>query len=60
MKKNPSRKKYDEPRPGFRRWTMYVDIKLFEQFKKIAQLENKSLIDALKEAMENWTYVEEK
>lgn len=58
MKKSDVPRKYDAPRPGFRRWTVQVEIKLFEEFKEVARKENKSLIDAVREAMENWTYVE--
>lgn len=50
---------YDEPRPGYVRWCTYVDIKLLEAFKKVAIKENKSFMDAVKEALENWTYAEE-
>lgn len=59
MRKSQIPRKYDDPRPGYRRWTVQVDMKLFNDFKKMADKEGKTLIDAMKEAMENWTYTEE-
>lgn len=59
MRKSEIPRKYDAPRPGYRRWTTQVEIKLFNEFRKTAEKEGKTLIDAIKEAMENWTYVDE-
>jgi hypothetical protein len=53
--KKPLRKR-DAPRPGYKRWTTQVRIDLFEDFMKVAANEDKVLIDAVEEALENWTY----
>jgi hypothetical protein len=53
--KKPLRKP-DAPRPGYKRWTTQVKIDLFEDFMKVAANEDKVLIDAVEEALENWTY----
>ena len=53
--RKPARK-YDAPRPGYRRWTTQVRLNLFEDFVKVAANENKVLIDAVEEALTNWTY----
>jgi len=53
--KKPLRKP-DAPRPGYRRWTTQVRLDLFEDFMKVAANEDKVLIDAVEEALTNWTY----
>lgn len=53
-----SNRKFDDPRPGYVRWTTQVREKLLKEFKKVADKENKTLIDAVNEALENWTYAE--
>jgi hypothetical protein len=53
--KKPLRKR-DAPRPGYKRWTTQVRIDLFDDFMKVAANEDKVLIDAVEEALENWTY----
>jgi hypothetical protein len=53
--KKPMRKP-DAPRPGYRRWTTQVRLELFEDFRKVAENEDKVLIDAVEEALSNWTY----
>jgi hypothetical protein len=53
--KNSYRKKgYDAPRDGFKRWTTYVRIDLFQDFKRVANAREVSLIDAINEAMKDW------
>lgn len=52
------KRKYDAPKPGYQRFTAYVSIKLVNDFKKIANLEQKTFSAALEEAMKNWTYTE--
>jgi hypothetical protein len=51
-------RKYDAPRPGYRRWTTQVRLDLFEDFMKVARNEDKVLIDAVDEALTHWTYLE--
>jgi hypothetical protein len=51
-------RRYDAPRPGYRRWTTQVRLDLFEDFVKVARNEDKVLIDAVDEALTNWTYEE--
>lgn len=51
-------RKPDAPRPGYRRWTTQVRLDLFADFIKVAENEDKVLIDAVEEALENWTYHE--
>jgi|DEB19_MinimDraft_3_1074340.scaffolds.fasta_scaffold72213_2 hypothetical protein len=51
-------RRYDAPRAGYRRWTTQVRLDLFEDFCKVAANEDKVLIDAVEEALENWTYHE--
>jgi len=48
----------DAPRPGYRRWTTQVRIDLFEKFCEVAANEDKILIDAVDEALTNWTHHE--
>ncbi len=50
----------DAPRIGYRRWTSFVNSELLEKFKAVAKKEGKSYVDALEEALENWTYYETK
>jgi len=45
----------DAPRVGYIRWTSFVDEELLKKFKEVAKSENKSFVDALNEALENWT-----
>lgn len=45
----------DAPRIGYIRWCSYVDKDLLKKFKEVAKSENKTLVEALKEALENWT-----
>lgn len=54
----PPTRKYDAPRTGYRRWTTQVKIDLFEKFCEVAANEDKVLIDAVEEALTNWTYTE--
>jgi hypothetical protein len=49
---------YDAPKQGYDRWTCYVAIPLLEKFKAVAKAENKTMIVALQEALENWTNYE--
>jgi len=49
-------RKPDAPRPGYRRWTTQVRMDLYEKFCEIAANEDKVLIDAVEEALTNWTY----
>lgn len=56
MPKNKSDRKYDAPRVGYRRWTTQVRIDLFKDFCREAENEDKVLIDAVEEALTNWTY----
>lgn len=49
---------YDDPRPGYVRQTFYVEIELLNKFKEIARKEGKTLIQAIQEALENWTNYE--
>lgn len=53
-----AKRRFDEPRPGYRRWTTQVRLDLFEQFRTMAANEDKVLIDAVEEALENWVNVE--
>lgn len=55
--KQPVRR-YDAPRPGYKRWTTQVNIELFKAFCTVAENEDKTLIDAVEEALTNWTYTE--
>jgi hypothetical protein len=55
--KKPMRKP-DAPRPGYRRWTTQIRLELFEDFRKVAENEDKVLIDAVDEALSHWTYLE--
>jgi hypothetical protein len=52
------KRKYDAPKEGYQRFTAYVSIKLVNDFKKIANLEQKTFSAALEEAIQNWTYTE--
>ncbi len=56
--RNAIPRKYDDPRPGYQRWTVQVRKKLLKDFKGVADKEDKSYVDAINEALENWTYVE--
>ena len=56
--KTKTKRPYDAPRQGYRRWTTYVKLDLFSDFCKVAENEDKVLIDAVEEALENWTYHE--
>ena len=49
-------RKYDAPRPGFKRWTGYVNEVLLFDFIKQAHKEKKTLVAALDEAIRLWTY----
>lgn len=51
----PLSRDYDDPRIGYKRHTFHVKVALLERFKRIARLEKKTLIEALEEALENWT-----
>lgn len=57
-KKRSRRKGHDIPLPGWRRWSCHVQIELLEQFKAVAETENKSLKAALDEALKNWVNFE--
>lgn len=48
----------DAPKLGYTRWSTYVDKKLLADFKAVAVRENKSLTQAVEEALQNWTYYE--
>ena len=49
-------RKPDAPRPGYKRWSTQVQIKLLTDFFQVAANEDKVLIDAVEEALSNWTY----
>jgi hypothetical protein len=55
-KNNKSIRKFDAPRPGYKRWTTQVKVELLADFYQVAANEDKVLIDALEEALTNWTY----
>lgn len=55
-RKSKAIRRYDAPRKGYKRWTTQVRIELFEEFCKVAANEDKVLIDAVEEALFNWTY----
>ena len=50
--------KLDAPKVGYVRWTCYVEEELLIKFKDVAATEGKSLVQALNEALDNWTYFE--
>lgn len=54
--KQKQSRRYDAPRQGYRRWTTQVRLDLFADFCKVAENEDKVLIDAVEEALSNWTY----
>lgn len=58
MKKNPNRLSYDQPMEGYKRFSNYVKIKLWEDFRAVCAEENKSYTQGIEEALENWVYVE--
>jgi hypothetical protein len=45
---------YDKPRDGYVRYTVYLEAHLLQKFKEVAANEGKSMIEAIKEAVENW------
>ena len=49
-------RRYDAPRFGYIRWSTQVKPELLKDFKKVAENEDKVLIDAVEEALTNWTY----
>lgn len=49
-------RKFDAPRPGYKRWSTQVKVELLKDFYQVAENEDKVLIDAVEEALENWTY----
>jgi hypothetical protein len=53
MQKNPKRKKYDEPPEGYRRYTAYIKIELFEQFMSLLG-KKQSVKDALNDAIQDY------
>jgi hypothetical protein len=53
-KKEP--RKPDAPRPGYKRWSTQVKVELLKDFYEVADNEDKVLIDAVEEALSNWTY----
>jgi hypothetical protein len=55
-KTNKLIRKFDAPRPGYKRWTTQVKVELLADFYQVAANEDKVLIDALEEALTNWTY----
>jgi hypothetical protein len=55
-KSNKPIRKFDAPRPGYKRWTTQVKVELLADFYQVAANEDKVLIDALEEALTNWTY----
>ena len=50
-----TKKRYDKPPEGYQRYTVYIKTALLERFKKVANAEDKSLVQAVEEAIENWT-----
>jgi hypothetical protein len=50
--------KLDAPKVGYIRWTCYVEEELLAKFKEVAAMEGKSLVQAINEALDNWTYFE--
>jgi hypothetical protein len=50
--------KYDAPRIGYVRWASFVNKELLNKFKEVAKKEKKTYVDALEEALQNWTYYE--
>jgi hypothetical protein len=53
--KKPLRKP-DAPRPGYKRWSTQIKVELLKDFYRVAANEDKVLIDAVEEALSNWTY----
>ena len=51
---------YDAPRDGYQRWAIQVKSELLKRFKLVAENEDKTLIDAHQEALENWVNYDEK
>ena len=49
-------RKPDAPRPGYKRWSTQVKVELLKDFYQVAENEDKVLIDAVEEALQNWTY----
>lgn len=45
----------DAPRVGYVRWTSFVNEELLQKFKEVARNEKKTYVEALNEALENWT-----
>lgn len=52
------KRRYDDPRPGYTRQTFHVKLELLNRFKETAKAEGKTIIQAIEEALENWTYTE--
>jgi hypothetical protein len=53
------KRKYDAPRPGYVRYTVYVKSDLLKDLKTVANLEKKTVLQAVEEALKNWTYYDE-
>jgi hypothetical protein len=51
-----SKRNYDAPKDGYQRWTTYIKTELLEQFKMVAANEDKTLVEAIEEAVINWAY----
>ena len=54
-RKNAATRKRDAAPSGYQRWTAFVRVDLLERFKRIAEKEGKTFLQALEEALENWT-----
>lgn len=53
------KRKYDEPRPGYLRATFLLKEQLLKDFKAVAVKEEKTILEAVNEALENWTYFDD-
>ena len=53
MKTKEKQKSY-APRRGFRRYSSYVEVALFERFKLLAARQKLNQVDALRAAMKEW------
>lgn len=54
-RKNAATRRRDAAPVGYQRWTAFVRVDLLERFKSIAEKEGKTYLQALEEAVENWT-----